>query len=47
MIYIAMNTLTHVNNVQIINESLIDRLQNINFIIAYKFMHIQDNINEI
>ena len=47
MIYITINTLTHVNNVQIINESLIDRLQNINFIIVYKFMHIQDNINEI
>ena len=47
MIYITINTLTHVNNVQIINESLIDRLQNIYFIIVYKFMHIQDNINEI
>ena len=47
MIYITINTLTHVNNVQIINESLIDRLQNINFIVVYKFMYIQDNINEI
>lgn len=47
MIYITINTLTHINNVQIINKSLIDRLQNIYFIIVYKFMHIQDNINEI
>ena len=47
MIYITINTLTHINNVQIINKSLIDRLQNIYFIIVYKFMHIQNNINEI